>query len=130
MPHTRSAYASIRGYVYQFDRTILEILQCNDDDIVTIEGIEDIDLDTPEVSTAVQCKYFEAQKFSLPLIRDAVAAMLDDSVKAADRQYRIYIHCGDASDFISKMDVITLRSCLTRTPRKPRSMTVTLYDGY
>ncbi|WP_437628639.1 hypothetical protein QGN06_23290 [Achromobacter xylosoxidans] len=39
----REATASIRGYFYQIDATLLEILKADLDDDVVIEGIEDFD---------------------------------------------------------------------------------------
>ena len=39
---SRSAESTIKGYFYQFDNSILEILRlANDNDTITIEGIED-----------------------------------------------------------------------------------------
>ena len=44
MARTREATATIKGYYYQFDLFILELLQLpSDDDRVCLEGIEDVD---------------------------------------------------------------------------------------
>ena len=41
----RQADSTIKGYLYQFNKSILEILKAEDDDIITLEGvIEDIDI--------------------------------------------------------------------------------------
>ena len=41
----RSANKTILGYFYQFDKTILEIFKQSDySNIITVEGIEDIDI--------------------------------------------------------------------------------------
>ncbi|EGJ36085.1 hypothetical protein HMPREF9389_2301 [Streptococcus sanguinis SK355] len=46
MSRPRSATNTIKGYFYQFDKSILEILeQSNETNIVTIEGVEDIDIE-------------------------------------------------------------------------------------
>lgn len=56
----RTAEYSIKGYVYQFLRYLSEILEATDGSTITIEGaIEDIDVTTPDLTTAVQCKYHE-----------------------------------------------------------------------
>ena len=42
---TRAADATIKGYYYQFDTSILKLLDLStNSDTVTIEGIEDIDI--------------------------------------------------------------------------------------
>jgi hypothetical protein len=53
----RSAVSTIRGYFYQFDRSILSILNLVEaQESVSIECIEDIDVRTATETTAVQCK--------------------------------------------------------------------------
>lgn len=43
----RSATETIRGYYYQFDYSILKILQSSDDSVsFDVEKIEDIDINT------------------------------------------------------------------------------------
>lgn len=45
MAKERSAIATIKGYYYQFDYFILQLLKCNNEtDSICIEGIEDVDL--------------------------------------------------------------------------------------
>jgi hypothetical protein len=47
--------------LYQFNKTALEILNAQDDDTITVEGIvEDIEVESPASLTAIQCKYHEA----------------------------------------------------------------------
>lgn len=42
---SREATSTIKGYYYQFDYFILQLLQLqDDDDSVRIEGIEDVDI--------------------------------------------------------------------------------------
>lgn len=113
---TRSANAAIKGYIYQFDKTIIELLSADDDVVITVEGVEDFDLTSFGSYEAVQCKYLEAQAFSLPLIRDPVIAMLADSIKHSDRKYRLYIYCGDLSKFTTNLHLETLKQCLTKKP--------------
>lgn len=106
----RTAGPAIRGYKYQFDKTIIELIRADRETIITIEGIEDYDRSSHDMSESVQIKYLEAQSFSLALIRDAIIPMLANSVTNLDRRYKLYIHCGDLSNFTSKLDLDTLKN--------------------
>jgi len=81
MAQDRSATATIRGYVYQFDKTILEILRLSRGSHLVVEGLEDLDNVTPDTLTGIQCKYYASKKYSPAVIRDAVIAMLDDCIE-------------------------------------------------
>lgn len=65
MSHT--ADYTIKGFLYQFNKTLLEILNSQNDSIITVEGIvEDVEIVTPAVMTAIQCKYHEASETFTP----------------------------------------------------------------
>ncbi|MFT8670907.1 DUF4297 family anti-phage-associated protein [Acetobacter orientalis] len=73
----RSAVPTILGYFYQFDRSILTLLNLNsDDDHIAIECIEDIDVYTATDATAVQCKYYEKSEYNHSIIKPAIIFML------------------------------------------------------
>lgn len=58
---SRTADYTIEGFLYQFHRTILAILDTDEESTITVEGvIEDIDVSTPTGITAIQCKYHES----------------------------------------------------------------------
>lgn len=58
---SRAADYTIKGFLYQFHKTLLEILAANPDAIISVEGIvEDVEVLTPAGMTAIQCKYHEA----------------------------------------------------------------------
>ncbi len=58
---SRTADYTIKGFLYQFNKTSLSILESKDDDTITVEGIiEDIEIKSSESTTAIQCKYHEA----------------------------------------------------------------------
>lgn len=97
----RSATATIKGYFYQFDQTIVRLLEGSKHASVTVEGIEDIDLDDGNDSAFVQCKYYEGSEYNHSLIKEAVIHMLRHFHAAGcpDGQvfkYRLYGHykCG------------------------------------
>jgi hypothetical protein len=73
----RSAVDTIRGYFYQFDLSILSVLQLASlDDSVEIECIEDIDIRTATDITATQCKYYAKTEYNHSVIKDAVKHMV------------------------------------------------------
>lgn len=75
---SRSAESTIKGYFYQFDNSILEILKLtNENDSITIEGIEDIDINSEEGYTAIQCKYYEGTEYNHSVIAEPIRLMLN-----------------------------------------------------
>ncbi|MDR6546667.1 hypothetical protein J2810_002773 [Chryseobacterium rhizosphaerae] len=74
----RTAIDTIRGYLYQFDLTILELLQLsNDNSVVTIEGIEDIDITDANEEIAIQCKYHSKTEYNHSVIAKPIRLMLN-----------------------------------------------------
>ncbi|EOQ26032.1 TPA: hypothetical protein OUK35_003711 [Citrobacter freundii] len=78
MDNPRSAIGAIKGYFYQFDKTILELLKRSDEDVICIEGVEDIDLKTADDNTAIQCKYYESTEYNSSVIAPPIRLMLKD----------------------------------------------------
>lgn len=72
----RSATATIKGYFYQFDQTIVQLLEATKYGSVTVEGVEDIDLDDGDDSAFVQCKYYEGTEYNHSVVKEAVIHML------------------------------------------------------
>jgi hypothetical protein len=63
----RTADYTIQGFLYQFNKTALEIINAQDDDTISVEGIvEDIEIASPASLTAIQCKYHEASATFTP----------------------------------------------------------------
>ncbi|WP_116800544.1 DUF4297 family anti-phage-associated protein [Pseudomonas syringae] len=72
----RSANATIKGYFYQFDHTIVKLLEAvAPQSSVIIEGIEDIDLSDDIENTLIQCKYYEGSGYNHSIIKDAIIQM-------------------------------------------------------
>lgn len=93
----RSATYTIKGYLYQFNVTILEILNAENNKIITVEGIEDIDVFSSDQSVAIQCKYHEKTKYSHSAIKEAIQLMLRDYKNNLDNnvtqmRYKYYGH--------------------------------------
>ena len=97
MSKSRAAISTIKGYFYQFDKSILEILeQSNETDMVTIEGIEDIDIENSDERNFIQCKYYEKTDFDNSIIRKPIQLMfrhyLENRTDPKDKNftYRLY----------------------------------------
>jgi len=74
----RAAIDTIRGYFYQFDHSILQLLNLsNDTDTITVEGIEDIDIATATEETAIQCKYYSKTEYNHSVIAEPIRLMLN-----------------------------------------------------
>lgn len=78
MPNSRVADSTIKGFIYQFNKTILEILG-SPTATIHVEGIvEDVDIYEANNSIrAIQCKYHEsATTFNLSLIYKPIILMI------------------------------------------------------
>ena len=77
MAATRSANATIAGYIYQFDYTIKCLLALSDEnDYVDIENIEDIDIHSATEDAAIQCKYYAGTEYNHSIIAKPICFML------------------------------------------------------
>jgi hypothetical protein len=73
----RTAIDTIKGYFYQFDYTILSLLELqNGTDSIVVEGIEDIDIKTAKEENAIQCKYYSKTEYNHSIIAKPIRLML------------------------------------------------------
>lgn len=74
----RAADYTIQGFLYQFNKTLLEVLKSDDDTEITVEGIiEDIVIAAPAGLIAIQCKYHEAkEKFTVSTLFKPLLQMM------------------------------------------------------
>lgn len=73
----QSAVDTIRGYFYQFDLSILSVLQLvSPNESIEIECTEDVDIRTATDVTATQCKYYAKTEYNHSVIKDAVKHMV------------------------------------------------------
>lgn len=91
MTHARTAIDTIRGYYYQFDLYALQLLE-SDNEEITLEGIEDIDICNATETTAIQCKYYEGTTYNHSVIAEPVRLMLNHFAKhmASSFCYKLY----------------------------------------
>ena len=96
----RSAVDTIRGYFYQFDYSILKVLQLSDPgDSIAVECIEDVDIRTATEVSAVQCKYYAGTEYNHSVIKPAVIYMLSHFKATRDEGKPVvrYSLCGHYS---------------------------------
>ncbi|MBB5623738.1 hypothetical protein HDE69_004825 [Pedobacter cryoconitis] len=73
----RSATDAIKGYFYQFDYSILNLLTLvQPEEAIQIECIEDIDIHTADDTTAIQCKYYAKTEYNHSVIKEPIMYML------------------------------------------------------
>lgn len=125
---SRSAGSTIAGYQYQFERSVVELLKLESGHKLRIEGVEDIDIWT-ESPSVVQVKYFEAQKWSLPAVRDAVHELLKSFDSGLIVTYVLYIHCGIGNSPPERLSLDELKQCLTKSAGKKEPEEL-LYENF
>ena len=105
---TREATDAITGYFYQFDKTILEILQQENLGVsVCIEGIEDVDIVTPDTTTAIQCKYYAKTEYNHSVIKKPITLMLQHFATNRSKNVKYYLY----GHYKSGHEKLTTLSC-------------------
>lgn len=99
----RTASDTIKGFLYQFQKTLIEVLNADDHSIITVEGIiEDIDIATHDGTTAIQCKYHEStSRFTLSSIYKPLLLMMVHylTYHTPTISYKLFLHfSGDNSN--------------------------------
>lgn len=92
----RSANATIKGYLYQFDLAIVQLLSATKSNAaIFVEGIEDVDLSDGDDKVLIQCKYYEGTEYNHSVIKDAIIHLVrhfhGNGCKAGTK-YRLYGH--------------------------------------
>ena len=116
----RQANNTIKGYIYQFNKSIYEILNANDDATIILEGaIEDIDIHLPDTTIAVQCKYHEDSKYSISNVAMPILEMLchfnECRALGKTTKYILYAHY---SENVDSIDVYSFKAFLKTTISK------------
>lgn len=117
---SRTAESTIKGFLYQFQKTIKAILESSYDDIITVEGIvEDVDvLHADGSTTAIQCKYHESvEVFITSLIYKPLLQMAANysSNPVANITYRLFIHVQNQDNISRNITEAELNSALEST---------------
>ncbi|MGA3129612.1 MAG: hypothetical protein ABSD59_02355 [Terracidiphilus sp.] len=91
---SRAANFTIKGFLYQFNKSLIEILRSVGDGAISLEGVEDIDVHTNSGMTAIQCKYHEeAERFRPSSIYEPVLQMMEHFCANSQAQVRYILFC-------------------------------------
>lgn len=112
----RAADYTIQGFLYQFNKTALEVLRAQDDDTITVEGIvEDIEVASLASLTAIQCKYHEAStSFTASAVFKPLLQMLKhfSENQSANIRYVLFAHFPTTGKTAPVVDKSTLEAAL------------------
>ncbi|OCJ11218.1 hypothetical protein A6U86_22325 [Rhizobium sp. AC27/96] len=106
----REATASIRGYLYQLDAALLEILNAGLDDQIVIEGIEDFDRYSGDEITYSQVKYYAGKELTNSVLREPLFKLFQHfaKLKPDARRNRKYVLYGFYADVKISTDELTV----------------------
>lgn len=110
----RAANATIKGYFYQFDFAILQLLKAVDENAqITVEGVEDVDIEDVSNEKYIQCKYYAATDYNHSVIKPAIAAMIVHfkevgSKKTPLPKYKLYGHYNSGQEKLPERNLITV----------------------
>lgn len=89
----RSAEKTIKGYYYQFDYSIIKVLELtNDNDTICIEGVEDVDITDESNVVFHQCKCYESSKYMHSKITPAIRQMLCHYAKNKSKGFHYHLY--------------------------------------
>jgi len=71
-----TAQPALVGFLYQFQCSILEVLECSPDDRVTFEGLQDLEIDSGEIRRSIQFKYLPSKTLCASTVRWPVLELL------------------------------------------------------
>lgn len=96
----RTATDTIMGFNYQFNKSILEILNADLNTQIRLEGyIEDLDLFKGDDIIGIQCKYYESVSNLTPsTLAKPIFDMLISHIKDNNIKFKLYIHCKNDSN--------------------------------
>ncbi|WP_055443398.1 hypothetical protein [Lacinutrix himadriensis] len=95
-------YYAIKGFEYQIDKNILEILKETDEKkAINIEQNQDID----SVDFVMQVKYKEATKFTPSAIKKPVIQLIDEFIKNNSKQYILYCYFKDFNGYTESTSI-------------------------
>lgn len=100
-------YYAIKGFTYQFDKSLLEILSDTGSG-VEIENIQDIGTDR----YYIQVKYKETQKYTDSKIRPAIIQLLECSIKSKAKNTKLYCYFFDKSPAVVTLSIDELNRML------------------
>ncbi|MDD4963993.1 MAG: hypothetical protein PHI11_08770 [Gallionella sp.] len=126
----RTADYTIQGFLYQFNKTLVELLKAPYDSTITVEGIiEDVEVMTGDSVKAIQCKYHESNdSYSLSAIYKPLLQMMLNfhTHPNANVDYVLFAHFPDLESI--SVDKTELQSVLLTTNKDFKTYTSALKD--
>jgi hypothetical protein len=104
---TDGGYYAIKGFLYQFDKTLIEILK-NPGEKIRIEQKQDIDYQ----DFVIQVKHKETQNYSTSKIRNPVIQLIDLFKEDKTQKFCLYCYFKDKSPYEWKLSVQDLDKIL------------------
>lgn len=94
-------YYAIKGFEYQIDKTLLEVLSASTNDLVVrLEQIQDIDTD----DYVMQVKYKEATKLNPSVIRKPIIQLIEEFKLDSNKVYILYCYFADNNGYTETVD--------------------------
>lgn len=110
MPTADGWYYAIKGFAFQIDKAILDILNCPEDDkVFNIEQIQD----AWSEDYVMQIKYKEAKDYSDVAIREPVVQLIEEFKKDRLKKYKLYCHFRNKTASNESVDISKLNSILS-----------------
>ena len=94
-------YYAIKGFAYQIDKAILELLNTGDENKnVNIEQIQDIDLN----DSVIQVKYKETAKLIPSQVNNPISRLIEEFKTDNTKKYILYAYFNDLNGYAEKVD--------------------------
>ncbi|MDD2766346.1 MAG: hypothetical protein PHH40_01110 [Candidatus Moranbacteria bacterium] len=98
---TDGGYYAIKGFAYQIDKAILELLNTDDNNAnINIEQIQDIDSN----SYVIQVKYKENAKLVPSQVNKPISQLIEEFKKDNKKSYILYVFFSDLNGYADKVD--------------------------
>lgn len=102
-------YYAIKGFEYQIDKTLLEVLTAVDgDNVICLEQIQDINTH----DFVMQVKYKEAGKLTPSVIRKPIVQLINEFLADTTKNYILYCYFGDTNGYTETVDIDFLNEIL------------------
>lgn len=128
----RSADYTIKGFLYQFNKTALEILNAEESAVITVEGVtEDIEVVNTTSTIGIQCKYHEASNgFTPSAIYKPLLQMIADfqSRGTEDISYILFAHFPGAESTLPPVGKADCESALKSSNAALQNLIATIPD--
>jgi hypothetical protein len=92
---TDGGYYAIKGFAFQIDKSILEILNADETSSISIEEIQDLSSD----GFVMQIKYKETANFIPSKIKEPILQLLKEFQNSKNRNYYLYAHFNKLDDY-------------------------------